>query len=720
MDRRNFVKLVGTASGGVLSGACGTQSRELIPLLVPEEGIEPGVEAWHPSVCQECGAGCGTLARVMAAEREIELDGERVRQRIAAVKKLEGNPLDPVSGGRLCARGQAALQSLYSPDRLRGPLKRSGERGQGRFEPVSWDAAMEEAAAALKRAAEDPSRILFLARPRATARSLAISRFLEAVGAPPACSVGSGDFAAERAGAQRAFGWNTLPVYDIQDSTYVLSIGADFLGGWVSPVLYTRRYGAMRQGRPGIRGRLTHGESRFSLTAWSADRWLPVWPGGEAALALAVGHLMVLEKLAPALDRVPEQVLEAFASVDLDQAAQAAAIPPARIRDIAEELAGATAPVVLAGASMVRPNSADAVTAASALNLLLGSVGREGGVRPSPRAAPALEASRPASASWMRRLEEAELVLVDGVDPAYTAPFSRSMLTGVGTLISFSPFLDDSAAYADLILPDCDPLEVPGLVVPDAAPVPAVSAAAAFVGPLHDTRPTEDVLSALAEAAGKPGGENQGPGALQEVYASLGMDPEETSAEQFAAEALRRGGWQGPRAGAAGAVTASRLGSLELGERLEGLLFQAYPSLQFGDGSGANRPWLQELPDPASSAMWGLPVELDPGTAASLGVASGDGVRVESRHGSLTAAVYVNPTAIPGVASMAVGLGHRHFGEFAAGRGANPLELLPASADPATGATALGPVAVTIVPTGTRERFVQFSRQDRDPPPQRL
>ena len=74
MDRRNFFKLVGTASGGVITGACGNQARQIIPLLVPEEEIVPGIEEWHPSVCRECSAGCGTIVRVMESEREIELN----------------------------------------------------------------------------------------------------------------------------------------------------------------------------------------------------------------------------------------------------------------------------------------------------------------------------------------------------------------------------------------------------------------------------------------------------------------------------------------------------------------------------------------------------------------------------------------------------------------------------------------------------------------------
>ncbi len=85
--------------------------------------------------------------------------------------------------------------------------------------------------------------------------------------------------------------------------------------------------------------------------------------------------------------------------------------------------------------------------------------------------------------------------------------------------------------------------------------------------------------------------------------------------------------------------------------------FQPYLSLQYHDGSGANLPWMQELPDPVSSSMWDLPVEIDPATAARLNVATGDWVRVESPHGSLEASAYVHPAALPGVVSMAIGQG---------------------------------------------------------------
>jgi hypothetical protein len=136
----------------------------------------------------------------------------------------------------------------------------------------------------------NPNRIVVLTGPQAGTRSLAIERFTRALGsaAPVVCSLA--DFAVERKAAETVFGWKGLPVYDLARAHHVLSIGADFLGGWASPVYYNRQYGDFRQGRPAVRGRLVHAESRLSLTAAAADQWLPLRPE-PTAVSGGVGRM---------------------------------------------------------------------------------------------------------------------------------------------------------------------------------------------------------------------------------------------------------------------------------------------------------------------------------------------------------------------------------------------------------------------------------------------
>ena len=389
MDRRNFFKIVSATSAGALGG-CGKKTDKLIPLLVPEHEIVPGEEQWHPAVCGECGAGCGTLVRIMAGVRTVERNGEPFRERVAAIKKIEGNPLDPISGGRLCARGQASVQSLYHPDRLRGPMRRTGQRGQAQFAAVSWEEAIGQAAETISKArAADPARIVFLSGPQAGTRSLAIQRFTQALGAPGAVVCSISDHAVERKAAEMVFGWKGLPVYDLARAQYALGVGADFLGGWASPVYYARQFGAFRQGRRNIRGQLVQAESRLSITAAAADRWLPLRPGSEPQFLAAVGRMLLDAGLARNREALPKTVAAAFQAADAAALLAMCGLEEKRVRQIVQELGESEAPLVLAGASVVHTNSLDAIAASHYINLMLGVAGKPGGIlAPGAAAAP--------------------------------------------------------------------------------------------------------------------------------------------------------------------------------------------------------------------------------------------------------------------------------------------------------------------------------------------
>jgi anaerobic selenocysteine-containing dehydrogenase len=679
-------------------------------LLVPNHEIIPGEEQWHPAVCTECGAGCGVIARVMAGERIIERNGEKFRERIACVKKLEGNPLDPVSGGRICARGHAALQSLYNPDRITQPMRRVAARGNAGFAPITWDDAIATVAEKLAKAhASDPSKILFLTNPQAGSRSLAIQQFLQSLGAPPAVTCTVADFALERKVANTVFGWKGLPRYDLGNARYALGVGADFLGGWTSPVYYARQFGQFRQGRPGIRGKLVQAESRMSITAGSADEWLPLRPGFEPHLLIAIARVLVDEKLARNVDQLPEGVRNSFLAANLADLIRVSGIEEKRLRRIARELGESEAPLVIAGASVVHTNSFDALVAAHYLNLMLGNVGRPGGVLP-----PHSPAEGPEAANVPDALKRAQILLLDDANPVYTLPSASGVvgaLANLDTIVSFGRFIDDSVAYADLILPSHHPLESETAIVPDVSAVPiSINIAMPFVQPLYNTRPIEQTLEAIAR--------------------KINVKFEPVSAQRFVQpflppdltwdEAARQGGVWHDDAAAVPPVK-PLTNKVEWNNPVfDGapdqfpLYFQPYLSLQYHDGRGANLPWMQELPDPVSSSMWDLPVEIDPQTAARLNVVTGDWVRIESPHGSLSAAAYVHPAAIPGVVSMAIGEGHTHYGRYASNRGANPLSVLSPVWEASVGALAFGATRVRIARLERPSGLIQFSPNDRE------
>ena len=708
MDRRNFFKILSATSAGAMAG-CGAKTDKLIPLLVSEHEIVPGEEQWHPAVCAECDAGCATLVRVMEGVRVVERHGEQVRERIAAIKKIEGNPLDPISGGRLCARGQASVQSLYHPDRLSGPMKRSGQRGEGRFAAVSWDEVIGQTAEAIARTRTvSPAGIVFVTGSLAGTRSLAVQRFMESIGAPPPVVCSIVDHAVERKAAEVVFGWKGLPVYDLARAHSVLSVGADFLGSWASPVYYARQFGEFRQGRMNVRGQLVHAESRLSITAAAADRWLPLRPGSEPQFIAAVGRILLDARLARNPEALPRSVAQAFQSADPAALLAACGLDEKRVRRVVQELGEGEAPLLLAGASALHTNSLDAIVASHYVNVMLGNIGKPGGVL-APAAQVAAPPENRAVAEWLGR---ARVVLIEGANPVYAMPRSSGVteaLSRAEMVIAFGNFVDDSTAWSDFLLPGHHALESAMVVVPAVSSRAAAAVSTPFVEPLYDTRAVEATLDELAHRIGV---ESRRPVTLQEL-----VQPLLAAGTTFEDVASEGGIWL-----EATAAAPPRIGTttLELGAaRFEGdpaqypFHFQPYASLQFSDGRGANLPWLQELPDPASSSIWGLPIEIDPKTAAKLQLANGDVARVESPHGGFEAPVYVHPGAIPGVVSMAVGDGHSHYGRYASGRGANPLSILAAVWETSTGSLASGATRVRLSRVSGPRGWTQFSTQDR-------
>ncbi len=117
MDRRRFLTVLGATGGGAAAvSACGIgpePTEHLVPYLVPPENQVPGIATYYATTCRECAAGCGLRATV----------------REGRVIKLEGNPDSPINQGRLCSRGQAALQGLYNPDRVTDPMA-PGAKGE--------------------------------------------------------------------------------------------------------------------------------------------------------------------------------------------------------------------------------------------------------------------------------------------------------------------------------------------------------------------------------------------------------------------------------------------------------------------------------------------------------------------------------------------------------------------------------------------------------------
>jgi anaerobic selenocysteine-containing dehydrogenase len=186
MDRRDFIKLTAITGTSATLASCGSPENQIIR-FVPEDDVVPGIAEWKPSVCPLCSAGCGLTVRVMDADVETVRNGQQGVVAMAVAKKLEGDPKHPISRGGLCARGQAAIQVTYHPDRLRQPMKRTGQRGAATFTAISWDEAIGELVAKLDvlAAAGDQKSLAMLSRARTGKRRDLLAEFARRFGAPP-------------------------------------------------------------------------------------------------------------------------------------------------------------------------------------------------------------------------------------------------------------------------------------------------------------------------------------------------------------------------------------------------------------------------------------------------------------------------------------------------------------------------------------------------------
>jgi anaerobic selenocysteine-containing dehydrogenase len=720
MDRRDFIKLTAVTGTSATLASCGNPEHQLIR-FVPDEDIVPGIAEWKPSVCPMCAAGCALTVRVMEADVETTRNGQAGVVKMNVAKKLEGDPKHPISRGGLCARGQAAIQVTYHPDRLTSPKKRSGARGAGEFTDVTWDEAIAELTGHLDAlaAAGDQKSLVYLTRPRRGRRLALASELLVKFGAPaPLTFEPFADDVLRRANAI-SFGHEQLPTIDLARSRFVLAFGADFLGTWNSPVAQSAAYGVMRQGRPGVRGAFVQVESRMSLTGANADDWIPVKPGTDGVLALGLAHVILANKLRPA-----DAAGRAGAAIDgwsggladytPARVEQITGVAAKRVERLARELAETQpAVVVIGGAPLAHTNGLFHALAVNALNDLLGTVGQPGGifftpgVQP-PAPPPSLVSDRSSYGGPARSaLHSAKVLMLDDANPVFGAPKAskvREAIEKVPFIVSFGSFIDDTSRLADLMLPDHSFLESWVDSAPESGSIEAVTTVAGPVmKPLYQTRATADVL---IEIAGK----------LKSPIALASKNAEEVAKAQPAQSAQSAA----PNA----ARSAERLAPHGYSEPVfDGdaaqfpFHFLPYVSQQFGDGSAAHLPWLQEMPDPLTSAMWSSWVEINPQTAARLNIAQGDVVEIASAHGAVRAPAMIFPGIAPDVIAMPVGQGHETFTRYASRRGANPIAILAPAVVAQTGALAWAATRVKVARAGDPDgSLIMFAGEMREHP----
>ena len=502
VNRRDFFKFIGAGGVGVGAGYLYPElvkrPRELlVPQVVPPEDFSPGLATWYNTVCTQCSAGCGISVRVKEGE----------------AKKIEGNALHPVNQGRLCSLGQSGLNVLYNPDRLRTPLQNVDGSG---FRTVDWEEAIGGFARRLNelRVQGQNDRVQLLTGGTRGHLHELLGHFMEWVGCSSHLQYDFTRPASLYEANQRTFGQNVLPYYDIRNTDYLLSFGADYLGTWLSPVHNALGYGYLRQGRPEGRGTCIQVESRMSLSGANADEWLPATPGSEGSLALGIAHVIANTHYAGADQAQWINALTTYAPLEI---AQRTGLSEADIHRIAEEFFGHEASLAIAGGAATAGTDAVAThVAVNALNYLAGNIGRRGGVIFNSASefvqAPSTEhASYQQMTKLAERMKnnEIDVLILHDTNPVFSMPSGsnfREAIENVPLVVALSSFMDETTAMADLILPTDSYLEAWG----DDVPEPGVGFSVASISQpvinrLHNTRSVGDILIDTARTMGCTG-----------------------------------------------------------------------------------------------------------------------------------------------------------------------------------------------------------------------
>jgi anaerobic selenocysteine-containing dehydrogenase len=712
-SRRDFLKLSGVGVAAAVLTGCGPLSRYVTraPYTLMPEYTFNGLSTYYATTCRECPAGCGTVVRTMQGR----------------ALKIEGNGNHPVSMGKTCARGQVALEGLYNPDRIQHPARRL-TRGNEAIQQMSWDEAVGVTSQAIKN--NKPGEIAFLLGLTSDHLADLINDITSALGAPAPLRHSAFETFEARAtlaqSAKRIFGIPALPYFDLANADVTFSFGANFLETYHSPVAYARGFSSMRQGHSGKRGYLVQFEPRISQTAAVADEWIPVAPGTQGLVALAIGRLVAEIR--------GGNIPAAFSNVDVPAIVKASGVSAVDLRRLAGIFSSAAHSLAFPGGSaLAASNGLEAGQAILGLNALVNNLGVAGGVFLSP-SLPVHDSNSniPGTLADIHDLIQrmnsgsVKVLFIHGVNPVFELPPALGFvhaLNKVPLVISFASFPDETALLADYVFPDHTGLEAWGYQkVLTGADRPVISGLQPVVAPLYETRATADVLLAAVQAVGgdlatavpyKDEVEY-----LQQSLLGLVNEPGFFNAQDinsFWEFWQQNGGWWNQDSGLGDPVALNALDN-SFGQSApvfdgQGEYFlMPFISSLLSDGGGANRPWLQETPDPTTTVVWNTWVEINPATADRLGIANDDVVKISSPFGELEASVYRYPAIRPDTIAIPFGQGHTAFGRYAQNRGANLAGLLGTRLN-AAGDLALASVKVKIEKTGRVQPLARFESQ---------
>lgn len=630
LNRRRFLQLM--AASLALAGltACASRPPEkIVPYVDAPEIVVPGKPLFYATAMQVGGYALGLLAQ----------------STMGRPTKLEGNPDHPASLGATDAFAQASVLTLYDPDRAKEATQ-AGTAG-------SWEdfiAALRPALDAQRAGGGAGLRIL-----TETVTSPTLASQIQAVLAAFPNATWHQYEPVNRdnvyAGAALAFGAAVEPVYRLDQAAVIVSLDADLFAAAPGRVRYAHDFatgrGALGQtDQP--RNRLYAVESTPTLTGAAADHRLPLTAGQIEGFGRALARELGLEVERSGDPAIPANWLAALA------------------RDLQAHPGSS---LVIAGDH--QPPALHAL--AHAINDTLGNTGHTVVYTPPVAANPASQAESLAGLVSAMQAGKVELLLILGGNPVYTAPAGLAFgaaLQQVGFSVHHSLYADETAAACHWHLPEAHYLETWG---DGRAYDGTVTLQQPLIEPLYAGRAAIEVLDLLVADQAR---------SAEDILTSYWESQYSGDNFDLYWQTALQAGLFAESAPSAQPVTLQLdLGSLPAATPDTATLeINFRPDPTVWDGRFANNGWLQELPKPFTKLTWENAALINPLTAAALGLAQGDIVRLEVQGRVAQAPLWLMPGHCEGAVTVHLGYGRTHAGQVGSGTGFNAYALRPAAA----------------------------------------
>jgi Fe-S-cluster-containing dehydrogenase component/anaerobic selenocysteine-containing dehydrogenase len=653
-SRRDFLKLCGFGFAVSALSSCQSKISKAVPYVIAPNEITPGEAVYYASSYVNGNDYCSIVVKTR--------DGRPI--------KIEGNPESAITRGGTCARVQASVLDLYDGGRFHGPMKDGL--------PAGWELIDREIIGKLQKIVEEKGSIVLLTPTIFSPSTEAvISEFLQKFKGSEWIQYDPISSSAMLEANKTSFGKQVIPDYRFDKADLIVSLGADFLGTWLSPVEYTKQFSQRRDPEHDM-NELIQLESNLSLTGSNADKRIQIKPSQEPAILL----------------NIYKEILKSVENHNIE-----VPVSPVDITEISRRLLSTQGKSIVISGSNIR----QVQLLVNEINMLLGNIGQTILFNSFLRTRAAIDSNMEVLIGKMRK-GAVNALLVYNVNPVYTW-YNRDAFTEglkrVDLTISLSGTPDETNNLVQYICPDHHYLESWNDAEPKKEYFSLMQPA---INQIFDTRQMADSLLKWSGAT------NSFYDFLKAYWVANMMTHQQEFKDPvtFFDHTLQKGIFEPLSSGIESAGKAVKSFSFPYnqdfvksgyknGKSLTEIVF--YETVAIGEGRQGNNPWLHELPDPVTKICWDNYASVSPVQARENNLNDGDFIKL----GSAEVPVHIQPGQAYGTIGIALGYGRLKCGKVGDKIGTDVWMMLSSEGGNIVYATKLD----QIVKTGATSTFAQ-------------